>query len=160
MRQSFQLALNFNHSQLNNTTVSEIPPEIPIDKYFPEDEANKLAAFESYNKHLYRPNTYLHKWWARRSGTTFRYILKQLASNPGKQSFYEAGGLEGKIIFDPMMGGGTILHEAIRMGANVIGIDIDPIPVLQAKASLTQSSLKHKKDIYLERPQIAVFRWP
>jgi ribosomal protein L31 len=34
------------------------------------------------------------------------------------------------------------------MGANVIGVDIDPIPVLQAKASLTQSSLKHKKDIF------------
>lgn len=30
-----------------------------------------------------------------------------------------------------MMGGGTILHEAIRLGANVIGYDIDPIPVLQ-----------------------------
>jgi len=68
MHQSFQLALNFNDSQLDNTPVSEILPEIPIDKYFPEDEANKLAAFESYNKHLYRPNTYLHKWWARRSG--------------------------------------------------------------------------------------------
>jgi putative DNA methylase len=148
MRQSFQLALNFNDSQLDNTTVSEIPPEIPIDKYFPEDEANKLAALESYNKHLYRPNTYLHKWWARRSGTTFRYILKQLVQHSGKRNFYEAGGLESKIIFDPMMGGGTILHESIRMGASVIGIDIDPIPVLQAKASLTQSSLKHKKDIF------------
>ena len=55
MHQPFQLALNFNDSQLDNTPVSEIPPKIPIDKYFPEDEANKLAAFESYNKHLYRP---------------------------------------------------------------------------------------------------------
>jgi hypothetical protein len=42
---------------------------------FPEEEANALASLESYNKHLYRPNTYLHKWWARRCGTTFRYIL-------------------------------------------------------------------------------------
>ena len=55
MYQPFQLALNFNDSQLDNTPVSEIP----IDKYFPEDEANKLATLESYNKHLYRPNTYL-----------------------------------------------------------------------------------------------------
>ena len=144
MKLPFQLALNFNGSQLDNTPQSEIP----IDKYFPEDEANELAALESYNKHLYRPNTYLHKWWARRSGTTFRYILKQLVSDTTKRNFYDAGGLEGKIIFDPMMGGGTTLHEAIRMGANVIGVDIDPIPVLQAKASLTQSSLKHKKDIF------------
>ncbi|MEZ4527305.1 MAG: DNA methyltransferase [Desulfobacterales bacterium] len=41
-----------------------------------------------------------------------------------------------------MMGGGTTLHEAIRMGANVVGADIDPIPVLQARATLTQMPLK------------------
>ncbi|NVL89413.1 MAG: hypothetical protein HWN69_00260 [Desulfobacterales bacterium] len=122
--------------------------EIPIDETFPEGAANKLAQLESYNKHLYRPNTYLHKWWARRSGTTFRYILKQLVPESGKRNFYESGGLEGKIILDPMMGGGTTLHEAIRMGANVIGVDIDPVPVLQTKASLNLSPLRHKKLIF------------
>ncbi|MFH0959597.1 MAG: hypothetical protein V1897_12925, partial [Pseudomonadota bacterium] len=54
-----------------------------------------------------------------------------------------------KTIFDPMMGGGTTLHEAIRMGANVIGVDIDPVPVLQTKASLTLSPLVHKESIFL-----------
>jgi len=146
MRVPLQLALNFYSDQSKNPCSLEIP----IDNFFPEDAANKLAALESYNKHLYRPNTYLHKWWARRSGTTFRHILKQLVDNPGKQDFYEGGGLEGKIILDPMIGGGTTLHEAIRMGANVIGMDIDPIPVLQAKASLTQASLNHKKVIFSE----------
>jgi hypothetical protein len=33
-------------------------PEIPIDNFFPEEAANKLATLESFNKHLYRPNTY------------------------------------------------------------------------------------------------------
>lgn len=146
MRLPFQLAFDFHPTKAEKNN----PSEVPIDKSFPEDAANKLAALESYNKHLYRPNTYLHKWWARRSGTTFRYILKQLVDNPEKRDFYEGGGLEGKLIFDPMIGGGTTLHEAIRMGANVIGVDIDPIPTLQAKASLFQSSLKHKKDIYNE----------
>jgi len=140
----FQTALDFHASQAEDAYTHRIP----IDKSFPEDEANRLAALETYNKHLYRPNTYLHKWWARRSGTTFRYILKQLVENPGNRDFYEGGGLESKIILDPMMGGGTTLHEAIRMGANVIGVDIDPIPVLQAKASLNQSSLEHKKNIF------------
>ena len=144
MRIPFQTALDFHGSQAEKARTHEIP----IDKSFPEDAANRLAALETYNKHLYRPNTYLHKWWARRSGTTFRYILKQLVENPGKRDFYEGGGLENKIIFDPMMGGGTTLHEAIRMGANVIGVDIDPIPVLQAKASLNQSSPDHKKNIF------------
>ncbi len=36
-----------------------------------------------------------------------------------------------------MMGGGTTLHEALRLGANVVGIDLDPIPVLQARATLS-----------------------
>jgi hypothetical protein len=40
-----------------------------------------------------------------------------------------------------MMGGGTTLHEAIRLGANVIGFDLDPIPVIQAKASLSDTDL-------------------
>ncbi|HIE13051.1 MAG TPA: hypothetical protein EYP63_06465 [Desulfotomaculum sp.] len=119
-------------------------PVVPIDETFPEEAANELASLESFNKHLYRPNTYLHKWWARRSGTTFRYILKQLVADPAKRDFYEPGGLEGKIILDPLMGGGTTLHEAVRMGANVIGVDIDPIPVLQVRASLNWIPVEQK----------------
>ncbi|MFZ1238002.1 MAG: hypothetical protein WAV66_01535, partial [Anaerolineae bacterium] len=42
---------------------------------FPEEFANALAEVEAFNKHLFRPNTYLHKWWARRCGSTFRTIL-------------------------------------------------------------------------------------
>jgi putative DNA methylase len=108
-----------------------------IDSKFNVEFANALAEIEAYNKHLYRPNTYLHKWWARRCGTTFRAILKHLVRDQAKQDFYAPGGLEGQIILDPMMGGGTTLHEAIRLGANVVGSDIDPIPVLQARATLT-----------------------
>jgi hypothetical protein len=106
------------------------------------DLADRLARREAYNKHLYRPLTYLHKWWARRCGTTFRLILKSLVEDPSARDYYVPGGLAGKIILDPMMGGGTTLHEAIRMGANVIGADIDPIPVLQARATLSAVPLK------------------
>ncbi len=112
-----------------------LPP--PIDTQFDETFADAIARLESYNKHLYRPNTYLHKWWARRCGSTFRLILKALVEDEAAQDYYAPGGLDGKIILDPMMGGGTTLHEAIRLGANVIGADIDPIPVLQARASLS-----------------------
>ena len=115
---------------------------LPIDTQFDTQFADDLAKLESYNKHLYRPNTYLHKWWARRCGSTFRTILKSLNSDNVAHDYYVAGGLEGKIILDPMMGGGTTLHEAIRMGANVIGADLDPIPVLQARATLTDVPLE------------------
>jgi putative DNA methylase len=121
---------------------------VPIDFAFPESLANEIARLEAFNKHLYRPNTYLHKWWARRSGTTFRHILKQLVADPTRRGFYEPGGLEGKVILDPMMGGGTTLHEAIRMGANVAGIDIDPIPVVQASATLQLQQLSHSRNIF------------
>jgi len=124
------------------------PIDVPIDSSFPEQSATALARLESFNKHLYRPNTYRHKWWARRAGTTFRYILKQLTDDRAKMDFYASGGLEGRVILDPMMGGGTTIHEAIRMGASVIGIDIDPIPVLQVKASLTYVPSDHMKQVF------------
>lgn len=143
MNKPFQMAFEMPKVQ------DEIDPAAsttPLDeRRFPEQQANALARLESYNKHLYRPNTYLHKWWARRSGTTFRHILKHLVDDPQKRDFYAPGGLTSKIILDPMMGGGTTLHEAIRMGANVIGVDIDPIPVVQARATLSLSSLSHRK---------------
>ncbi len=112
-----------------------------IDSQFPAGQANEMARLECYNKHHYRPNSYLHKWWARRCGSTFRLILKGLADDPAQRDYYAAGGLDGKLILDPMMGGGTTLHEAVRLGANVIGADLDPIPVLQARASLTRIEL-------------------
>lgn len=139
-----QLIIDFGDGG-KRTTVTASPA---IDREFPQSAASELGRAESYNKHLYRPNTYLHKWWARRAGTTFRYILKQLVDVPWKRDFYEAGGLEGKVVLDPMMGGGTTLHEAIRMGANVIGVDIDPIPVLQARASLEFVPVRHKVKVF------------
>jgi adenine-specific DNA methylase len=120
----------------------------PIDSTFDVELANKLARLESYNKHLYRPNTYLHKWWARRCGSTFRLLLKHLAEDEDSRDYYAPGGLEGKIVLDPMMGGGTTLHEAVRLGANVIGVDLDPIPVLQARATLSDVPLAELEDAF------------
>ena len=113
---------------------------LKIDHAFPEKFVDELSRREVFNKHLFRPNTYLHKWWARRCGSMFRAILKQFVPDTERQDYYTPGGLEGKIVLDPMMGGGTTLHEAIRLGANVIGADIDPIPVVQARASLSQAA--------------------
>ena len=140
-----QLEISFiDHNRKRQISTSSVP----IDKSFPEQEANELAQLESFNKHLFRPNTYLHKWWARRSGTTFRFILKQLVADEALQNYYAPGGLEGITILDPMMGGGTTLHEAIRLGANVIGYDLDPIPVLQARASMLRIPIQEKELVF------------
>ena len=121
---------------------------LAIDDAFPEKFVDELSRREVFNKHLFRPNTYLHKWWARRCGSTFRAILKQFVPNIERRDYYAPGGLEGKIVLDPMMGGGTTLHEAIRLGANVIGADIDPIPIAQARASLMQAPLGDLRDAF------------
>jgi len=140
IRETRQLAFDYIISQQPiETNLGE--GEYAIDAAFPEAFADTMSRLEAYNKHLFRPNTYLHKWWARRCGSTFRTILKQLIADPQRRDYYAPKGLEGKIILDPMMGGGTTLHEAIRLGANVIGADIDPIPVVQARASLSALAL-------------------
>ncbi|MDX1662221.1 MAG: hypothetical protein R3272_00405 [Candidatus Promineifilaceae bacterium] len=119
---------------------------LPIDRHFDVAFADEMARLESYNKHHYRPNTYMHKWWARRCGSTFRLILKHLVEDELLRDYYAPGGLEGAVILDPMMGGGTTLHEALRLGANVIGVDIDPIPVLQARATLSDVPLSRLEE--------------
>jgi putative DNA methylase len=119
----------------------QVEHSLAIDHSFPEEFVDELSRREVFNKHLFRPNTYLHKWWARRCGSTFRAILKQFVPNGERRDYYTPGGLEGKTVLDPMMGGGTTLHEAIRLGAGVIGADIDPIPVVQARTTLTQVAL-------------------
>ncbi|MCO5182804.1 MAG: hypothetical protein M9965_02555 [Anaerolineae bacterium] len=136
-----------------------VPESFPIDDAFDVDFVDALAQQETYNKHHYRPNSYLHKWWARRCGTTFRAILKHLVTDGEQCAFYASGGLEGKIILDPMMGGGTTVHEAVRLNANVIGADIDPIPILQARAALTEidiGRLEHAFHTLLDKLQSAM----
>ena len=121
--------------------------EPDADGAFPEGFVNALSRQEVFNKHLFRPNTYLHKWWARRCGSVFRAILKQFARSE-RHDYYAPGGLENKVVLDPMMGGGTTLHEAIRLGANVIGADIDPIPIAQARASLSRVPLNELRNSF------------
>ena len=135
IREAHQLAMDKLMSSV------EAGYDAETDYTFPEKFVDELSRREVYNKHLFRPNTYFHKWWARRCGSTFRAILKQFVPEVGRRDYYAPGGLEGVTVLDPMMGGGTTLHEAIRLGANVIGADIDPIPVLQARATLTRLEL-------------------
>lgn len=54
-------------------------------------------------------------------------MLAEFSSLPLSEAFYQAGDLTGKTIADPFMGGGTPLLEANRMGANVLGCDINPM---------------------------------
>jgi adenine-specific DNA methylase len=80
----------------------------------------------------------MHKWWARRLGSVFRTIvLYSLADdeidgwNQDPRNLWEVYSqetdLKGKIVLDPMMGGGVTLVEALRLGCQVIGGDLNPV---------------------------------
>ena len=51
--------------------------------------------------------------------------------------FIERLSKPGEVVFDPMFGSGTTILEAVRLGRNAIGCDIDPLARLIAKAKLS-----------------------
>ena len=51
--------------------------------------------------------------------------------------FIERLSKPGEVVFDPMFGSGTTILEAVRLGRNAIGCDIDPLARLIAQAKLS-----------------------
>ena len=65
---------------------------LPIEKGFPIERVNEIAAKEGRAKMHYRPIYTMHKWWARRLGCVFRAIsLYTLLDDPEKVSVFEPG---------------------------------------------------------------------
>lgn len=95
---------------------------------------SRLAEHESWRKECHRPATYVHKWWARRLGTVFRAILLEAASvQDGPRA---ASALSGRVVYDPFAGSGTTLVEAAKLGAQVVGRDINPVATLTQRQAL------------------------
>lgn len=66
--------------------------ELPIERGFPIERVNEIAAKESRAKRHYRPIYTMHKWWARRNGCLFRAIsLYSLLDDPSEVSVFEPG---------------------------------------------------------------------
>ena len=101
-----------------------------IEKTLPIQQLNRVAMAEGNAK---KPVYRMHKWWARRLGSVFRTITLA-AFAPSEESeiaiwhqFCDGANLEGKIVLDPFMGGGTTVVEALRLGCKVVGVDINPV---------------------------------
>ncbi|MFC7195353.1 DUF1156 domain-containing protein [Halosimplex aquaticum] len=85
----------------------------------------------------------MHKWFAPRPGSTFRILSLAaltddkttrddiLSTNDAKTKYHgkylESNDFEGATILDPFAGGGTTLVEANRVGADVIGYELNPV---------------------------------
>jgi adenine-specific DNA methylase len=65
---------------------------LPIEKGFPIERVNEIAAKEGRAKQWYRPVYTMHKWWARRLGCVFRTIsLYSLVEDPATVEVHEPG---------------------------------------------------------------------
>lgn len=116
----------------NNTTSA-------IEQQFPIALVSQLAEHESWRKDVYRPLSYIHKWWARRLGSVFRAIL--IASNVGEHHdvaslLWNPIQFPNMVVFDPFMGSGVTIHEAVKLGCRVIGRDINPISYTMVRTAL------------------------
>jgi len=120
---------------------------LPIETSFPFLEISQIAKQESWRKEINRPIYHIHKWWAIRLGSVFRGILlgALLGENQDvMDSYYKKNNFDKKIIFDPFMGSGTTLGEAVKLGAKAVGCDINPIStyiVNQAFENISESEL-------------------
>lgn len=113
-------------------------------KSFPTDQISKLAEKESWRKEVNRPIYHIHKWWAQRLGSVFRAILIYLMDNSGANVwdvFYDKHDFSDYTVLDPFMGSGTTVGEALKLGANVIGCDINPVSTFMVRQELTRVSL-------------------
>ena len=97
---------------------------------FPFEAISDVAEVESWRKEINRPVYHIHKWWAQRLGTVFRAIVLGALTPSGTNvldAFYRPIRLRDRVVFDPFMGSGTTLGEALKLGARAIGRDINPV---------------------------------
>ena len=108
---------------------------------FPFERISDVAEAESWRKEINRPIYHVHKWWAQRLGSVFRAIVLG-AFTPESADimdlFYRTTSLPGRTVFDPFMGSGTTLGETLKLGANAIGRDINPVAHFLVRNGLAQ----------------------
>ena len=118
-----------------------------IEDGFPFEYISDIAELESYRKEINRPIYHIHKWWAQRLGSVFRAILISAVAPIGsniKEMFYQPIRMTGMTVFDPFMGSGTTVGEALKLGCKVIGRDINPVSYFIVKTALDRYS---KEDV-------------
>lgn len=113
------------------------------DPAFPFEHLSAIAELESWRKEVNRPIHHVHKWWAQRLGSVFRAILIASFSPPGMDvlaAFYEQRKPSKRVVFDPFMGSGTTVGEAVKLGFRAIGQDINPVSHFLVKNALAAHS--------------------
>src|SRR5437870_5435393 len=122
-----------------------IPVLARIERDLPVEELIPLAVREGNRK---KPVYEIHKWWARRLGSNFRMMLigavkpETIGNRELWSDFYSRHQWKNLVVCDPFMGGGTSVVEATKLGARVIGNDIDPVAWLVTKKEIEPADLR------------------
>ena len=110
------------------------------DEDFPFEAISDVAEVESWRKEINRPIYHIHKWWAQRLGTVFRAIVLGVLTPSGTDVldlFYRPVRFRDTTVFDPFMGSGTTIGEAVKLGTRAIGRDINPVAHFLVRNALT-----------------------
>ncbi len=124
------------NEESSKTHLPTIPRRTLLEVGLPVEDLYQLARREGNAK---KPIYEIHKWWARRLGHVFRLLIIA-ATTPAPapaslrraaqrllERFYEPNSLNGLVVLDPFMGGGTSVVETLKTGARAIGVDVDPV---------------------------------
>lgn len=107
-----------NHLPKRSLLDADILPTGEIARIAKRESTRPRAAYQA------------HKWFARRLAATAR-SLAVAAATPADTNFWSAyygeTSCQGLTVLDPFMGGGVMLLEASRLGANVHGVDVEPV---------------------------------
>lgn len=107
-----------------------------IENHFPFEVIDPIAENESYRKEINRPIYHIHKWWAKRLGSVFRSIVSGSLSQNEWPDFHSNQNYHNSVVLDPFMGSGTTLGEAAKLGAKVIGCDVNPVSTFLVRQGL------------------------
>ncbi len=130
----------FRQVQEATTTIVQQPGMRALeDDAFPFEALSDIAEIESWRKEINRPIYHIHKWWAQRLGSVFRGIVLGAFAPEGSDLldlFYQPVRIPSAVIFDPFMGSGTTIGEALKLGARAIGRDINPVAYFLVRNAL------------------------
>jgi putative DNA methylase len=122
-----------------------------IESNFPFARLSRIAEQESWRKEVYRPVYYLHKWWARRLGSVFRGIILGTHLNEDDDfwsRFYGRNDFHRTTLFDPFMGSGVTIGEAIKLGCRAIGRDINHVSVTACHAAFDSYDTREVRKVF------------
>lgn len=124
-----QLRLGFDAAIVRHSAEEHARKAIESDD-FPFEVLSEIAESESWRKEINRPLSHIHKWWAQRLGSIFRAIVIGTLTPPRAdimQLFYSGVRFPDAAVFDPFMGSGTTIVEALKLGTRAVGRDINAV---------------------------------